>query len=379
VIDPHVLVDPASSATLPAPWWFIQFFKAMGFTLHMVPMNLWFAGLLVAMFLRVAGRGHAVVFSRRLMRQMPIIVAYGVNFGIVPLLFIQLAYSQFFYPATILMAWFWLAIVVLLIPAYYGVYVYSFGLREDDASSPAPWRRLVGWGSAVLFIAIGFVFVNGLSLMDHVEVWPAAWRDHSVAGAALGTAMSVCYEAEVLPRWLLMIGLALGTTAAWCVFDAAWLAREETGDYRRWAVRFSLGLAVVGAVWFAVAGSWYVFGTWPDDLRRTMFAWPWVVLTAATAVAPGLPVMLLVLAARRGLTRAKAVVVGAAQLGVLAVNAASRQTLQNLRMGDYLDLAARPTAIEWSPIALFLVLFVIGAVVVLWMVGQAVKATASGT
>ena len=67
---------------------------------------------------------------------MPVIVAVGVNLGVVPLLFIQLAYYKVFYPATILMAWFWLGIIMLLIPAYYGVYAYAMRLRgENDPDS----------------------------------------------------------------------------------------------------------------------------------------------------------------------------------------------------------------------------------------------------
>ena len=79
------------------------------------------------------------------MAQMPVIVALGVNFGIVPLLFVQVAYYKVFYPATILMAWFWLAIIGLLIPAYYGVYVYAFGLATTrgpcGAGSASPAGR----------------------------------------------------------------------------------------------------------------------------------------------------------------------------------------------------------------------------------------------
>lgn len=47
MMDP-LLIDP-STAALPAPVWFVQFFKCLGFTLHMVPMNLWYAGLLVGL------------------------------------------------------------------------------------------------------------------------------------------------------------------------------------------------------------------------------------------------------------------------------------------------------------------------------------------
>ncbi|MGW8258273.1 MAG: hypothetical protein ACWGMZ_12365, partial [Thermoguttaceae bacterium] len=210
---PSLIESAANGAALPAPHWFIQFFKVLGFTLHAVPMNLWYAGLLVALLLHLIGSRHGRRFAERLIAQMPVIIAFGVNLGIVPLLFIQVAYYKFFYPATILMAWPWLAIIVLLIPAYYGVYLYAWALRDEnktqaadvDKQSPSDelndslgetalvsfpalkiWRRIAGWAAAFLFIIIAFIFANGLSLMDHVDRWNEIWINHSVAGAALG-------------------------------------------------------------------------------------------------------------------------------------------------------------------------------------------------
>ena len=58
-MDAQLLVDQAPVA-LPAPYWFIEFFKCLGFTLHAVPMNLWYAGLLVALVVAVA-LGHVSV------------------------------------------------------------------------------------------------------------------------------------------------------------------------------------------------------------------------------------------------------------------------------------------------------------------------------
>ena len=112
---------------------------------------------------------------------MPIIIAFGVNLGVVPLLFTQLAYYKFFYPATILMAWFWLAIIGLLIPAYYGVYAYVWGLKNGE--NVAGWRQLAGWVAAVFFIVIGFIFANGFSLMDHVASLARAVERSSDAAA----------------------------------------------------------------------------------------------------------------------------------------------------------------------------------------------------
>ena len=162
----------------------------------MVPMNLWYAGVIVSMFLAAVGSQHGRRFSARLMTQMPVIVAMGVNLGIVPLLFIQVGYAKVFYPATVLMAWFWLAVIGALIPAYYGIYVYAFGLG-DAAGKMRLWRRATGWLAAALFIWIGFTFANAMSLMENVGGWPELWKNNSVHGAALGTALNLADHAAV--------------------------------------------------------------------------------------------------------------------------------------------------------------------------------------
>ena len=272
---------------LPAPHWFIQFFKVLGFTLHAVPMNLWYAGLLLAVFLHFSRNQHGRLFASRLIAQMPVIIAVGVNLGIVPLLFIQLAYYKFFYPATILMAWFWLGVIILLIPAYYGVYMYAWELRNGEKGMKG-WRRAAGWVAALFFIAIGFIFANALSLMEHVDRWEEIWSSNNVAGAALGTGLNIG-DPTLWPRWLLMFGLALGTTAVWVLVDTVFFHRNASDEYKSWAWKLAKILYTVGMIWAAAAGTWYVFGTWSEELRKTMFTGPMIVLTVLTAMATGLP------------------------------------------------------------------------------------------
>ena len=109
--------------------------------------------------------------------------------------------------------------------------------------------------------------------MDHVARWPELWRQHSMAGAALGTALNVG-DPTLWPRWLLMFGLALGTTAVWLLVDAFWLAGKTADEaYRQWALSFARKLYTLSLLWAAAAGTWYVFGTWPAELRKTMFSW----------------------------------------------------------------------------------------------------------
>ena len=80
-------------------------------------------------------------------------------------------------------------------------------------------------------------------------------------------------DARLWPRWLLMFGLALTTTAAWVAFDSAWFAGRESrvsrlGEGVPWK------LYTFRAAWFAMAGAWYGFGTWTAETKQTMFESP---------------------------------------------------------------------------------------------------------
>lgn len=368
-MDPSQLVSPSSPLGAPAPYWLLVTFKVLGFTLHVIPMNIWLAGTLLAMVLRWRGGEHARRFSGRLMNQMPIIIALGINFGIVPLLFTQVAYYRVFYPATILMAWPWFSVIILVMLAYYGIYIYVVGLRRDRLT---PLRRAAGWLASLLFVAISFIFSNAFSLMTNVRAWPALWEKTSVAGAPLGIALNTG-DPTLWPRWLMMLGLALTTTAAYAVVDAGVFAFRESTAYRRWISGVALRLYSLGMVWYGLAGSWYVFGTWPADLRQMMLSGSLIALTAVTALSPGLP-WLLIVAQRHGMTRALALVTALAQAGVVGLNAISRQVVQNAELRRFVDVTTEPVNLQTSPLIVFLLLFVAGLVVVGWMVSKALVA-----
>ena len=123
------LIPAADPLGLPVPVWILLTLKVFGFFLHLVFMNLWLAGLPTALVLL---RARPVV-AERLFHALPFFMAFGINAGIVPLLFLQTLYPQFFYPATILQAWFWFAVIPLLLIAYYAVYLASF---NNFASAP---------------------------------------------------------------------------------------------------------------------------------------------------------------------------------------------------------------------------------------------------
>jgi hypothetical protein len=199
-----------------------------------------------------------------------------------------------------------------------------------------------------------------------------------VAGAPTGTALNLA-DPTFWPRWFLMFGLALLTTAAWTAFDTVWLAEREGEEYQRWARTFAMRLAIAGAIWSTLAGSWYVLGTWSEDVRGAMFSQQstWLtLLTLLTGASPWLVPALLWLGRNKDLTRVAAVVIALAQLVVLAVNAISRQFVQNIELGRLFQpgVSAQPVAVDWGPMVMFLVTFVAGVGVLVWMFAQLGKA-----
>lgn len=368
-MDPRTLIPPENPIGYPTPFWFIELFKVLGFALHVIPMNLWYAGTLIAAVTGVLGRGKARVLGFHIARALPIALAFGINFGVIPLLFIQVAYYQFFYPATILMAWPWFAVFWLVTIAYYAAYLYRLSTFNEFS---ARWGGAAAWLGAGIFLLVGFFFANALSLTARPEGWWGIFSHSNVAGAPTGAALNLS-DPTLIPRWLFMFGIAITTTATYIMIDAAYLSDKETEDYRRYAARFSAALYTLGLLWFVGFGSWYIFGTEMDMVRAALGNPVMRVVFALAALSPGLPWLLVVLQ-RKGPNRKLAALAGTAQFGVVALNAVSRQWVQNMQIAPYADLAARKVNPQTSALIVFLALFVGGLALVVWMLRKVVEA-----
>ena len=70
--------------------------------------------------------------------------------------------------------------------------------------------------------------------------------------------------------------------------------------------------------------------------------------------------------------RAAVALTALTQFGVLGINAVSRQVVQNINLKPFLDVSSQPVDVQWGPLAMFLIVFVIGLAVVGWMIGQVI-------
>lgn len=363
--------DPAFLEGVPAPVWLILFLKVLGFTLHLIPMGIWFIGLPIAIGCRIFPCSLSRRFSERILQQLPIFVALGINFGIVPLLFLQTMMPKPFYTATILMAWQWISVVPLLLVGYYAVYLAAFAARDGKIVVPI----LTGIIASICLMAIGVVMTTGMTLIVSPQWWDMLWEKTQIAAAVTGLAHEVTLRPEVWIRFAAAAALGFFTTAIWGIFDSHFLMprseknTDENLAYRRWTRKLAvllmaISLAGFGAVWFLI----FKFPTMQTTFPLFGFL---VALVALTWLC------LLVRGTQNDLTLKQLIVPLAGYVLTISLFAIYRQTGQLAMLRNYDGFLITHESIEWSPIILFLILFVAGVLCCGWMVTQFVRSKIS--
>lgn len=336
---------------LPAPVWFLLALKVFGFWVHIIFMGLWFAGFTVGLLLLWSNGSYARA-GQRILEKMPVIIAFGVNAGIVPLLFLQVLYPQFFYTSTILQAWYWFAVIVLIVLSYYGTYYYVHNVDRPERRKVAIF---IGWLAALIFLYLGLIFASEMHLMTTPERW-TRFLYPSFGGAVLGKWLA--FNGTAFQRYIMVYGLSLGTVAAYFAFDRHILKGDDRISPQELR-SLILGLTFLGLVIFGAAALPYLRQIQPY-LKGIGF-WkglaglgPFLALLGAIlyAVQPG---------------KAMAIVLVIFQALSLLFNAITRQIVQVRELSAYVNLSKLPMNLQWSPILLFLITLVLGVVVLVWL------------
>jgi hypothetical protein len=247
-------IPDADPVALPAPVWLLWFLLILTFTLHVIAMNFVLGGSIIAAVARLRGSERGLRMARDFGKAMPTAVAAAVTLGVAPLLFLQALYGRLFFTSAVLVAWFWLAIVPVLICAYYGTYWIAFRGKKENAGRFAILALLV----ASALLGISFVQSTNMSLMLRPEVF---LPKYTASGGGLHLNLG---DPSFLPRWLHMLlgALAVG---GWFVALYGVLVRKRDEAFGNWAARW-------GAVWFVaptaanlLIGLWWI-GVLPREV-----------------------------------------------------------------------------------------------------------------
>lgn len=206
---------PASSAeavalipildAIPGPRWLLNGVLYGVFVLHLLLVNavIGVSAITLKDAFRPGGR-----LSREQSGMLPKGLALAVNMAIPPFLILQALYGQFLYASAVLSALWLLAIMVVVMLAYYGLYLAMVqrGLSDN-------WRATALALALLLMLCNAFILVNAGTLMQHPEYWTAYAQN--AGGLFLPLA-----DPQILPRFLHFL-LACPAVGGLCIALAA--------------------------------------------------------------------------------------------------------------------------------------------------------------
>jgi hypothetical protein len=328
------------------------------FALHLLLMNALVGSTGIALYAHLRGDEAHRRLASGLSKILPVLVAYTVNFGVAPLLFIQVLYGHLFYASSILMAVYWLAVIPLLIAAYYAAYLYGFRFGALGRAGAA----LVGL-ALFLFLAIAFLYSNNMTLMLDPRRWQAYFANPR------GTMLNIG-DPALIPRYLHFI---LGAAAIGGLFVALFGRAREGKDKEVGELATRLGLRVFLAFTLAgiAAGFWFL-ATLPREVMLLFMGGS----TAASALfAAGLLLTTIVL-----WTGYKRKVLPTVVLTVALVYLMT--FLRDFVRTGYLSPVFSPARLkvvpQYGPMVIFAATLLIGLSVLAWMILKAREALKKG-
>jgi hypothetical protein len=357
---------------LPAPTWLIWFLLMLTFLLHLLPMNFLLGGSLLGALSRHLGgpgrREHHPQLAGFFSKALPVTTAATITMGIAPLLLVQVLFGRLFFASSILMAWYWLAVIPLLCLGYYGVYLIAF--KEPKLGAALP---LVSWGSTLIFVAIGFLFVNNMSLMLRPEVFLEKYQ-----ASAMGWHLNLD-DPTVYPRFLHMFTGALAVTGMIVALYGSIKQRAEQA-YGRWLMRYGTLWFVIPTVVTVLFGLWWLI-VLPREVML-QFMGQDMVATAALGLGVvfalgSLMMMVLAIQARQPGRLIQASALTLLLTLVFMITIRDQVRAGSLEMAGYEPV--RWVDPQWGILIVFLLLLVAAIATVIWMVVKLAKAEGATT
>jgi hypothetical protein len=333
--------------TLQVPSPIFQILLTLTFVLHLILMNIALGGSLINAVYRLRRREAPTASAG-----IPTILALAVNLGVPPLLFVQVLFGQFFYSSSVLMAAYWLAVIPVLIVAYYAAYLMQ---RKAKPTAGAIWSAV----SALLLLAIAFIYVNNMSLMLRYDRWPEYFKDRR--GLMLNLS-----DPTLFPRFLhFAVGALAVASLSWSVW--AWFREKRGKGVDEAAKRTGLKLfwiftsieCVVGLAWL---------GTLPKGIMLLFMG------RSAYATALLLAGVLLALGMLGHAIAGKLKVSAILLVPTLVLMVLMRDVIR----GGYLSPAFKTGDLEivpqYGPFILFAAAFAVGIGVLAWMIRAGLRA-----
>ena len=351
-------LDPAP---LPAPVWLFHTLLVVTFFIHVLFMNVALGGSVIGAVHGLLARDPEAPgrkLGRMVLGLLSPALSFTITMGVAPLLFVQVLYAQTFYPATVVIGWVWLGLLVLLVAGYYSVYLAKFEVGGRDFV-PA----LMGLtGLCVVAIALIQVLVNVLQLT------PGRWPGVGLRLAA------VFSDPTILPRYLHFLLGSLAVAGLFFALLAVERHRTTPDPAYSWIATCGVRWALVATGLQVADGLWFLFAL-PEDVLRGLMQGRFPE-TPTLAIASGLGLLTLILLSRTtDPIRQRSLVHGAtaSMLVTLLSMIPLRDMVRGLYLAPFVHPQEFPVKTQGDVLAIFLVLFAAGLATVGWMILRVVR------
>lgn len=341
-MNPVDLIPTADA--IPVHWGWFKALLILTFTVHILLMNAMLGSGVIAFVSRFRDDEGTRDLQKDVSNKLPFLIAFAVNFGVAPLLFLQTLYGHFFYVSSQLMAVPWLSVIGLLIVGYYSAYLYKYkfeGLAD---------RRSGFLGATViLLLIVGFIFVNNMTLMLAPSSWVRYFDNPQ------GTLLNLS-DPTLLPRYLHFMTASVAIGGLFIAL--VWRSREKRGvPNARANTRRGLNWFLYATLFQLIFGFWWQMRL-PAGILN-LFMGGDALHTGVFLLSLGALVLALIFGIRGRVT---ATVASALVLVFLMV--IMRDMVRTAYLSPYFSLDDLTTTGQYSPLIVFLAALGVGAVAV---------------
>ena len=317
---------------ISVPFWLLTALHALTLTLHFAAMNFMFGGIVVILLGKIDDRWNNPAVQN-FVKLFPSAMAATITFGVAPLLFVQLAFHQQLYSASIVTGWFWLMIITAAIVSYYLLYAAAFTKKMA--------RKGVYLSLALIgLLYISFIYSSTFSMAespDLTKMLYAERQDGFLVNPDIGS---------YIFRWLHMI-LGAVTVGA---FFVGWIGRNNEQVAQAGKTFYLWGMVsamVLGFVYLMT------FGKFLLPFMRTPGIW---LVTVS---------LVLSLGSLHFFFKGKFKQSGLMLFASLLAMVLTRHFARLVHLADFYNPADMPVKPQWSVFVLFVLCFVV-MLLVLW-------------
>jgi hypothetical protein len=342
-----------SPDAIQVPWGYFEALLMLVFPIHLLFMNSVLGSTGIALYAYWQKGETPRRLAHELGKILPILLAFTINFGIAALLFLQVLYGQFFYTSSIVMGVFWLSVILLVMIAYYALYIFDF--RFPHLGGRGLWYLGL---ALVLFLIVPFLFTNNMSLMLRPEFWSAYFSDPS------GTSLNL-QDPTLIPRYLHMMvgGLAVG--GLFVAVYGRYLERRDP-EPGRLAAKLGMQLFAFLTLFQMVDGMVFLV-TLPGEVRNQFFGGN----IPATAILLGAFLLALLVLVNGFLGKVLSTVILVVPLVFLMTFV--RAYLREGFLQPFFHPATLKVMGQYSPLFLFIGALGVGLPVAVWLLRKAVR------